>query len=291
MLYACGSNGNGQLGLGDQEDRNTWTLVDIDINDKPLALVGGGNHTVLVDSVGTAYITRDNRFVSVNHPDNKQWKLASATWDSCFLVDDDNSIYEFDISGWRFILIAHLKSSIFSIKSGLSHTVLLADDGLYGWGNSRRGQCGKDELKIDTPEKFNDIIVNPDRFACGKDFTVILKDEELHILGNSRRFGANAISTSSSSVLSSWSSVLLLDELKMLGNNSHGQYEIPIENDEHIDLITLGSEHGLLVSGNSVRTWGWGEHGNCPMPTTIHGVKGVYAGCATSFLFVNEEKT
>ena len=51
-LYASGYNRYGQLGLGDNNDRNEWTEVDLPENFKLEQFVGGGLHSFLKGTVG-----------------------------------------------------------------------------------------------------------------------------------------------------------------------------------------------------------------------------------------------
>ena len=48
-MFACGYNGEGQLGLGDTTDRNTFTAVPA-LPDGKVAkqVVAGGHHTIIL---------------------------------------------------------------------------------------------------------------------------------------------------------------------------------------------------------------------------------------------------
>lgn len=286
MLYACGSNGNGQLGLGHLDDMDTWTPVEI--NNRVVDLAGGGNHTAVITGEGSALITINSAFVPIAHPESRLWRLVSATWDSTYLVDDD-CIYK--VSGSSATFLYKADSTVLSIKSGLAHTVFLTKSGLFGFGKSRKGQCGIEKTDIELPNKFE--LTGVVQFACGRDFTaVITKDKtDLLIFGNKRWFPEPIACTNSSTILSTWSSLLVLPEEEFVGNNSHNQLEPPISL-SNCDAVALGSEHGLALKNNTVYTWGWGEHGNCPpqkqftssaplLPITL------FAGCATSFVQVD----
>jgi len=64
-LYAFGSNGSGQLGIGNTEDTSTpQTCLFPDgpeLPSRPLKIAAGGNHTLLLLEDGTVYCTGGSR--------------------------------------------------------------------------------------------------------------------------------------------------------------------------------------------------------------------------------------
>ena len=59
-VYACGSNGDGQLGLGDTNDRSTFTLVPTTTTAPIISIVAGSDHSLLLTSDGRVYACGDN---------------------------------------------------------------------------------------------------------------------------------------------------------------------------------------------------------------------------------------
>jgi alpha-tubulin suppressor-like RCC1 family protein len=51
--FGCGSNANGNLGLGDYEDRNTFAQINLPC--KVLSFSSGGEHTVIVTEDGSLW--------------------------------------------------------------------------------------------------------------------------------------------------------------------------------------------------------------------------------------------
>lgn len=279
MLYACGSNGNGQLGLNHDEDMDDWTPVPIDLTG-PLEISGGGNHTVIVETnTGRALLSQNNCFVEVKHPQLGQWKLASAGWDFYVLVDKHNKIWQSKVGGELSCLFEGPQIS--HIESGLSHTVFLSTEGeLYGWGGSRKGQAGIEAQHVPQPVKFTTSLT-VSSFACGKDFTaLVLENGNLELRGNPRWFKDLPPLSQVDRVECGWSTLAVYG-VGIWGNNSHGQLNMP----SSYEAFVLGSEHGLYIEPKgTVKSWGWGEHGNCPGPHQFSGKIQLFAGCATSFV-------
>ncbi|MDR2153288.1 MAG: hypothetical protein LBO72_10765 [Helicobacteraceae bacterium] len=61
-VYATGYNKNGQLGLGDNKNRQTWTLVSSLSGAKIVAIAAGDYHSFAIDESGKVYATGMNEF-------------------------------------------------------------------------------------------------------------------------------------------------------------------------------------------------------------------------------------
>lgn len=109
-LYAFGSNGSGQLGIGTTEDSSTPQICHFpdgsEIPGVPVKIVAGGNHTLLLLDDGTVYcagLTQDGRGTSksmlepqvtfqrasISLGQNKT-KLCSTFWDGMYLFNVDD---------------------------------------------------------------------------------------------------------------------------------------------------------------------------------------------------------
>ncbi len=109
-LYAFGSNGSGQLGIGNTEDTATPQIClfpeGSEIPSRPLKIVAGGNHTLLLLEDGTVYCAggpRDGRVQSEPSPSAKpqttfkkayistlgheKVKLCAASWNGTYLLE------------------------------------------------------------------------------------------------------------------------------------------------------------------------------------------------------------
>ncbi|KAG0648559.1 RCC1 repeat-containing [Hyphodiscus hymeniophilus] len=112
-IYAIGSNGSGQLGIGHKEDVSVpkpVLLKDISL-EQTTKVRGGGNHTILL-SFGTLYCSgdpisgacgiihdaahapsqfREVNFGSENAPANYSIRFCAASWESSIIVQEDEN--------------------------------------------------------------------------------------------------------------------------------------------------------------------------------------------------------
>ncbi|CAG8442511.1 17764_t:CDS:1 [Funneliformis caledonium] len=127
-LFACGSNGNGQLGIGTFEDTNVPTAckflianqeryVNLEstldsLETKPKIITGGGNHSAIITSSGelwTSGLNNDGqcgvaskensdifRKIEVfDEHEISRWKFVSCGWNFSLAVDENGYVYSF----------------------------------------------------------------------------------------------------------------------------------------------------------------------------------------------------
>ena len=142
QLLACGSNGNYQLGINNDEDQNSLkvTLFDIDgtmsseVPGKPMKIAGGGNHTMVFLDISCGWefsilVKRSGEVYVCGRGLKGELGLGKETPES-------ELIYSTTVDGFK------------EIKSCMQHTIIQTTNGLVGWGNSRKGQLGETEDKI-----------------------------------------------------------------------------------------------------------------------------------------------
>ena len=375
-LFALGSNGSGQLGIGHEDDVSTpqECLFEIrafqqphecDPKDSVVKVVAGGNHTLVLFASGTVYAAGNNAFGQCGLPSDiprisryRRVRLhgsetsssgqevdvfddISATWEASFFVRDD--IIHVRGQGMKGELglgqgtdraeekgsvidlskVLGRRSRIKEIKSCMSHTIVLTEDGqLLGWGAARKGQLGdesKQEKIVWKPRKI-DMPLEVAKIAVGRDFTFAagVKDRWHWLLGDNKYENEHlpdlktfdiAGGEGTYDLTASWSNIYALShsdqQLQGWGRNDRGQ--LPSQHLPKLEIVAAGSEHcvALTAQGGEVLAWGWGEHGNCGeatdaqanaaggrwnvLPVPLLGaehVTGVGAGCATSFIFV-----
>ena len=347
-LYAFGSNGSGQLGVGHSNDLSNPELVQHSETWSIKQLAAGGNHTVVLCSDGKVRATGNNEdsracicgrstyaFMEMplweyKYGGTLEVKQVACTWSATLLLLADGTVFvcgtgssgELGLGEGvvgskvlrRITDFPPEESQVTAISACMGHVVTLLSDGnVYGWGKGRKGQLGDPHEDVWTPRKIVGVEFKATHAACGKDFTVVVGEKstgEILILGPSGndRFGvrsrAPALSTNVSAVTASWGSIYALCDdgsVQAWGRDDHGQ--LPPPKLPQIQSIAAGSEHVLaLTTSGNVLAWGWGEHGNCGKPTDDRGdVKGrwndvkvsgrvnqVFAGCATSFIAVEE---
>jgi protein ATS1 len=209
MLFALGSNGSTQLGLGHNEDVNTPTSCRIPAEFKASPIVhikAGGNHTLLQmpGQVFAAGESLDGRFpASVSNGRERrtqEFALAvmsatqcAATWEASTFVDNVDRVFtcgtgnkgELGLGeGVTHTADAKLlknfppdgeEQSIIDIAASMSHTVAVTFDGtVYGWGAGRKGQLGDHAKDCWSPRKIEGINFEVYRAVCGREFTYLV---------------------------------------------------------------------------------------------------------------------
>ena len=266
---------------------------------------------------------------------------VSATWEASFFISGDNihvrgrgmkgelglgaGVTQTDEEANFINLSEELDGGscqIDEIRSGMSHTVVLTEDGqLLGWGAGRKGQLGqenKQEKIVWKPRRIS-MPLQAAKIAVGRDFTFVAGEgDRWHWLLGDDKYESDYLPDLKTSVITSgestydltasWSNIYALihsdHQLKGWGRNDRGQ--LPPHGLPKLKSMAAGSEHcvGLTTDGEVV-AWGWGEHGNCGpdidaqagaaggrwnlLPVTLSDseeVAGIGAGCATSFIIV-----
>ncbi|KAI5962670.1 ATS1 [Candida pseudojiufengensis] len=182
QVLSCGSNGDYQLGQGNDEDQsilkpsifrtieNGNDHYSTTINSKPVEIACGGNHTIIRMFEGTIYSAGSNTFGQIGKPISikndqtfsqvkfeKKIKKIACCWESSFIITEDDEIYSIgkglkgelglgkDVTETsEFKLIKKFDIPILDIQAAMNHVVVrLADGSLSGWGNCRKGQLGE----------------------------------------------------------------------------------------------------------------------------------------------------
>lgn len=308
-LYAFGSNGSGQLGIGHAEDVSAPQQV-ID-SGSVQRIACGGNHSVIRSGethIATAGDNSDGRCFTASSKSTSipfftfseeySQALVAATW-SASLICSDGTIYacgsgnagelglgkgiEFAERPQAIPTFPPNGTKIIKIAACMAHVVVILTNGeAWGWGKGRKGQLGEPAETVWKPRRIESIDFFATDVVCGKDFTCIFGRQttgELRLLGpnSNDRFGIKTNAPVAvpgwKEVAASWGSVFVLSEygeVTAWGRNDHGQ--LPPFGLPLLKSIAAGSEHclGLTVDGK-VLAWGWGEHGNCGKPTDAKG--------------------
>ena len=173
-IFACGSNEHGQLGMGDNIPRNTFTEVP-PLPDGKVAIqvVTGDSHTLVLTQDGTVFACgnnemgqtglsfhtfRTNTFTEVPPlPDDKVAKQLIAGFSHTMILADDSTLFA---SGrnhngqlglgssediYNFIAVPALSDGkvVKQVFAGGFHTMILAQDGtVFACGGNFAGQLG-----------------------------------------------------------------------------------------------------------------------------------------------------
>ena len=151
-LWGCGWNGDGRLGLGDFNNRSTFTQVTTNVNNIK-EIYCGVNHTFILKNDGTLWGCGDNSY--------GQLGLGDTTNRTTFTQVTTNI------------------NDIKQIYCGTSHTLILKNDGtLWGIGYNGCGQLGLGDTT--NRNTFTQIINNADNIKeiyCGWIHTFILEND------------------------------------------------------------------------------------------------------------------
>ena len=288
MLYALGSNGSGQLGVGHTDDLSEpQTVSRADTNSlwDAKQLAAGGNHTVILCDDGKVRATGNNedgrcglkdltqttRFTEVELTKSKAGKPAdvkqvSASWSSTVLLCIDGNLHTCGTGNsgelglgpdviraptlQRIPDFPPLGTEVIFIASGMSHAVaILSNFEIYGWGNGRKGQIGEPGQVVWSPRKIGGIDFGATQAVCGKDFTLI----------------AGEPSTG---------------QIMVLGPNSKDRFGIQANVPASLmDWKTITASWGsicALASGETV-AWGRDDHGQLPPPGILE-IESIAAG-------------
>ncbi|KAG7843838.1 hypothetical protein KL941_004320 [Ogataea angusta] len=295
-LYACGSNGNFQLGLDDDEDRRRLECAQfqtdkgrtVDLNVRPKKIACGGNHTLVLLENGQVYGAGSSQygqlaclqdhlpvFQKLDLP--AKMKDVVAGWSYTVFISAHDEVYTCGqgFTGELGLGKTHLQAlptkldlpdngRIVKAESSLHNVVIQFENGeLYGFGNNKKGQLLDGPKVLWTPTR---LAVHARDFALARDFAVFLSDERLLLQGKDQYKVAERLQAVDQvdRIWAMWSSVHVLCGWQLLscGNNSHGQLAPATTITEPVK-IAIGSEHGLLAEKFRVFAWGWGEHGNC----------------------------
>ncbi|KAF2225589.1 regulator of chromosome condensation 1/beta-lactamase-inhibitor protein II [Elsinoe ampelina] len=215
-VFALGSNGSGQLGLGHDQDCNTpcqLTLPPPLENDEIVNIVSGGNHTLFLTRSGAVYATGDNEvgplgvlpmsgYQTLVRLDLPPIKLCAAVWSASIFVTVDDRVLTCGLGcrgGWSLdstIQSVYGDSSamytpftvpdfpapgvqIVDISASMGHVVVVLSNGaVYGWGNGRHGQLGAPHEEVPSPRRINEVSFTVTKVVCGKSFTCFFSTPE-----------------------------------------------------------------------------------------------------------------
>jgi protein ATS1 len=211
-LYAFGSNGSGQLGIGHTDDVSTPTEVLLSTVAKGKSIVdiaSGGNHSVILFDDATIITHGENddgRCVHhcgsgsneyKNDPDHAEDSLynsgishIAATWSATIVVYASMSVR---VAGSgdsgqlglgpgvttcaRPTIVKDFPPPglrIVRLAACMAHVAVVLSNGeVWGWGSGRKGQLGQPAEIVWAPRKVEDIGFLAADVACGKDFTCV----------------------------------------------------------------------------------------------------------------------
>lgn len=210
-IYAFGSNGSGQLGIGHSEDSHEPQLfffptekMGLGQASLPLKFAAGGNATYVLLDDGTVYRAgcgalsseghrswSSTRFERLRFPGSCKMKLCSLTWDAAICINEASEVYvegmglagelslgaeiKYSVNARKILGFPPSGTKIVDIASSVSHTVVVLSNGeAWGWGNGRKGQLGEPAGVIWQACKIIGIDFEVVRVECGREFTFLV---------------------------------------------------------------------------------------------------------------------
>ncbi|MEM1298428.1 MAG: Ig-like domain-containing protein [Pseudomonadota bacterium] len=143
-LYAWGFNTNGQLGLGDRDERLVPTLVEALSDETVVAISSGTSFTLVLTADGQVYGFGSNRDGQLGSPDG---------------LEEDGSTISRVLSP---VLAAGLPADIVAVTADTNTSYAVTSDGrVFGWGESRFGQLlqGEDQGDGTFDPDTTDVLV------------------------------------------------------------------------------------------------------------------------------------
>ena len=148
-LWGCGYNSNGQLGLGDTNDRTILTQITTN-TDNIKSICCGDSHTIILKNDGTLWGCGRNEAGQLGLGDTNNRAIFTK------IIDD-----------------------VKSVNCGSHHTIILKNDGtLWGCGYNEHSRLGLGDTTNKTT--FTQITTNTDNIKsvhCGGPHTFILKND------------------------------------------------------------------------------------------------------------------
>ncbi|XP_042644612.1 X-linked retinitis pigmentosa GTPase regulator isoform X2 [Tyto alba] len=160
-VYAAGGNSEGQLGLGDTEERTTFHLISFFTNQHKIKQLAAGSYT-------SAAVTEDGQLFVWG--DNSEGQIGLAD-EACVSVP-----CQVDVG-----------KPVSSVSCGYYHSALITGDGeLYTFGEPDNGKLGllPEQLKNNrVPQPVLGIMEKVNKVACGGEHTVVLTETDVYTFG------------------------------------------------------------------------------------------------------------
>ena len=206
-IWSCGLNHVGQLGLGDTDNRTTFTQVTTNINNDVKEVSCGYYRTFILKNDGSIWSCGNNdrgqlglgdattrtTFTQVTTNINNDVKLISCGDYHTFIIKNDGSVWSCGYNQYGQLglgdvgnkstftqVTTNINNDVKLISCGEYHTFILKNDGsVWSCGYNQYGQLGlNDTTYRNTFTKVTTNINNDvKQIACGYNYTFILKND------------------------------------------------------------------------------------------------------------------
>jgi len=252
-MWVCGYNEYGQLGLGNNSNRNTFTNINTNelsgvpfINKKVIGISCGSNHTIIITDD-----TSNNMWVCGS---NSNGQLGLGT----FGYGSDINTFTNELSGAQFN-----NKKVIGVSCGYYHTIAITDDSsknMWVCGFNLNGQLGQGNT-IDRNTFTNELsgtLFNNKKvisISCGGQYTIAITDDTSNNLwvcgynfaGQLGRGDTNDINTFTNEL-----SGAPFNNKKIIGVSCGDNHTITITDDASNNLWVCGyNEYSQLGLGNT----------------------------------------
>ena len=206
-IWSCGLNHVGQLGLGDTDNRTTFTQVTTNINNDVKEVSCGYYRTFILKNDGSIWSCGNNdrgqlglgdattrtTFTQVTTNINNDVKLIACGDYHTFIIKNDGSVWSCGYNQYGQLglgdvgnkstftqVTTNINNDVKQISCGEYHTFILKNDGsVWSCGYNTWGQLGlNDTTYRNTFTKVTTNINNDvKQIACGYNYTFILKND------------------------------------------------------------------------------------------------------------------
>ncbi|XP_008831265.1 X-linked retinitis pigmentosa GTPase regulator isoform X5 [Nannospalax galili] len=208
-VYAAGGNNEGQLGLGDTDDRDTFHQITFFAHSDPIKqLSAGANTSAALTEDGKLFMWGDNSEGQIGLKNKSNVCIPHEvtigkpiSWISCgyyhsAFVTIDGELYTFGepengkLGLPNQLLINHrspqhviaIPEKVVQVACGGGHTVVLTENVVYAFGLGQFGQLGLGTFLFETPEpKVIDHVKDQkiSYISCGENHTALMTDKGL----------------------------------------------------------------------------------------------------------------
>ncbi|XP_055123864.1 X-linked retinitis pigmentosa GTPase regulator isoform X11 [Symphalangus syndactylus] len=204
-VYATGGNNEGQLGLGDTEERNTFHVISFFTSEHKIKQLSAGSNT-------SAALTEDGRLFTWGDNSEGQIGLKNVTnvcvpqqvtigkpvsWISCgyyhsaFVTNGELYVFGEPENGKLGLpnqllgnhrtpqLVSEIPEKVIQVACGGEHTVVLTENAVYTFGLGQFGQLGLGTFLFETSEpkvveNIRDQTIS--YISCGENHTALITD-------------------------------------------------------------------------------------------------------------------
>lgn len=208
-LFVCGYNSHGQLGLGDTQNRNSFTEVK-NISGKILQVVAGAGHVLVLTDQGLWSCGENNYgqlalgdhehrslFTKVENIPGKILQIHAGYYCTLVLTDQslwacgDSRLLDDNKYHTKLTKVNNISGKILQIAVGMGHILVLTDEGLWTCGANNCGQLGLGHdigvglnKEYHTLTRVGDIPGRILQIVAGGSHTLVLTDQKLWVCGS-----------------------------------------------------------------------------------------------------------